>query len=1139
MEDKKLIFRIFDGGAATNSDWHEYSQFPYDDKNRDCIQVGNGDKASDEITSIPSPFARIDIAKNAFKEVCKRGLDGKTIFHKTVSDVLDVGEIFFNYDKFKDMIEIIKWDPQNMQALKDNNVSGTKYLGEALNNYWNSDAKTYNFRPNQNIYILRYIYGDSTMEVIGATSPATVFFSSANDLSKLSSKISFGKDHPFDKEYCPLYKRDKDYIKAWCIIRKSIPSFSMLMPEVDDYLNLTIQRVGDDELRKELNGLSATDASQYQTITTTTAGSTNTVEIFNHELLMKVSKPVPTSDFTLVPSKEANSNGPLPLVLPIEPGNVYENFIYTQETFGKEAHAPYYDKAPMGSRRLPYDRRVQDYLTISDFLEDYIIKVPHKMNSDDFYNPMTFNDKDGCSEEFSYLIPLKELFFKYFSLKDLEMGFQKNKVGIKIDKLAGGGADVILQIPVKGHGMSKVITYERRYSGEADIENNKGGIETFDFDAFVMPLVKDKNVERAFYTVGCISTKTRDYNFKFFAGEKAVLSNVDCRNENSRQEYKATSYTIRKSYFDYIQVSNGDGLKGLILPKFKNNNGTTVFNFSIDVGTSNTHIAYSKDKTSNIEDFHYGKGDSLFSPVFITTTAIVGGVQHFAGLAQEDAIILRDFLPQEIGVENLYKFPTRTVLTCAKSYKLGQATSPYGLYNASLTYDKIEQLDYNSDKCNIKWDKDESALKAYISCLLLMIRNKILLNDGDLSQTQVTWFFPTSMPMKRKNQLREIWNSLYKEYIGENETSYMTESVAPIHYLFNTQANAYDVVSIDIGGGTTDIAFAKQKKILSVSSFRFACNDLFENSLAPGNSFNGIVDYFTNVLKKNINDNDPSDDKSLTDIMMPLFNEETHDNPANMASFLFSLKENENLINLNPDVIDFNLLLNRDENFKIIFILFYTAILFHIGKTIKYKDYDLPGIISFSGNGSKLLSVITSNKDDLAQYTKLILEIVSEKKYVRELDIVGLDKNNDPKTSTCKGGLKVKANSLASDPIVALKADGSGEIEENKSLIAIDEDSGYQQRVVKTVKDFFHLTLQELPTKYKFKFDDHFGVTSESMEIAKKVMDNNLDIFLKKGIDLLIDNNGENELVSQTMFFIPIKGVLNEMSNKIYQSLSE
>ncbi len=57
----------------------------------------------------------------------------------------------------------------------------------------------------------------------------------------------------------------------------------------------------------------------------------------------------------------------------------------------------------------------------------------------------------------------------------------------------------------------------------------------------------------------------------------------------------------------------------------------------------------------------------------------------------------------------------------------------------------------------------------------------------------------------------------------------MTESAAPIQYFFRRYATATNLVNIDIGGGTTDIAFAKNKEIQFVTSFKFASNTLFEN----------------------------------------------------------------------------------------------------------------------------------------------------------------------------------------------------------------------------------------------------------------------------------------------------------------------
>ena len=104
------IFRLGEG-SNTYTDWNGSPSFPYNSNNRKKIQDPDGATAKKEITSIPSPFARIDLVKNAFREVCEsKILDGQTIFHKMVSDAFDIGEIFFNIERYSDKVEIITWN---------------------------------------------------------------------------------------------------------------------------------------------------------------------------------------------------------------------------------------------------------------------------------------------------------------------------------------------------------------------------------------------------------------------------------------------------------------------------------------------------------------------------------------------------------------------------------------------------------------------------------------------------------------------------------------------------------------------------------------------------------------------------------------------------------------------------------------------------------------------------------------------------------------------------------------------------------------------------------------------------------------------------------------------------------------------
>ena len=116
-----------------------------------------------------------------------------------------------------------------------------------------------------------------------------------------------------------------------------------------------------------------------------------------------------------------------------------------------------------------------------------------------------------------------------------------------------------------------------------------------------------------------------------------------------------------------------------------------------------------------------------------------------------------------------------------------------------------------------------------------------------------------------------------------------------------------------------------------------------------------------------------------------------------MASFLFGLKDNSiaKKAKVNDKKIDFSHILQDDEKFKIVFILFYTAIIYHIAQIVKAKGLDVPRHISFSGNGSKVIRIITPDAKLLARYTKIgILKSISLTKPYgkRNLIFLGMEK---------------------------------------------------------------------------------------------------------------------------------------------------
>lgn len=381
------IFRLYNGGSSTFENWSDTAGFPYNSTARDTIDDPDGASARNEITSIPSPFARIDLVKTAFKEVCKRAtknikeLDGSTIFHKMVSDSLDIGEIFFNIDKFRDKIEIIVWDYNaSIMALKSDGNQYHYYMADAFEKYFLSDARTYNFDRLKNIYLLNYKAGPSELNIIGATSPATLFFSSANKLDYVTDIYFDNNDQPFDGAFQPLYKRNYDYIKAWWTLRKTIPNFSTLFQEIDNYLSLTFRAITNLDLKNQLNTVNALTVGDFSPIDVQADHQINQIEVLGNLLLKKGSKITGESEFTIKADKVIV--GQKPLVLPVVSGNKYAGLQYVNGNWANNFKAPYKETSDINSRILPFDGTKFPFLTISDFLEDDIIEVPHLLNTD-------------------------------------------------------------------------------------------------------------------------------------------------------------------------------------------------------------------------------------------------------------------------------------------------------------------------------------------------------------------------------------------------------------------------------------------------------------------------------------------------------------------------------------------------------------------------------------------------------------------------------------------------------------------------------------------------------------------------------------------------------------------------------------
>lgn len=1119
------VFRLHTGAADTLSNWEDSVKLGSTAIDRIPDPVGAAD--SHEITSIPSPFARIDLVKTAFKYVADNGIDGNTIYHKLVSDTLDVGQIFFNIEKYRNTVEIIVWDKVRALNELEESTDEHKRLGRTYDTFLQQDQDVYHFNKMDCIYLLNYKAptAPKVMNIIGATSPATLFFTSANDLRFVGRgeyAITFGKDRPFDDDYLPLYKRDDAYVKYWWSMKKGIPNFPVLFPEVNSYLDKCYPRLSESLKEAILNLKDDSYRQDYDDISVVPTGQ-EYVKVFNQRIKGKKVVDEVDSDFVMRVSLP-RSGEKIPLALPVE--TFTEPWRYVIDSWNKDTHVPYSDSRPIAGRTLPEDGTAYPYVTVSDFLENSIVRVPYRFNKDAFFNG---NDENPDASD-SYLLPVKRTFFDYFRAEDLKGNVDGRKM-IEIKRLAGGtGVKVILRIPTKaGH-----IQYERIYykGANPDVKNNKGAIVTREFTVCQFPAMRYAEGVKPYYRVGVLdrdtvsSDENNRYKLAFYDKSNGAVGceGIVQRNKNSdgarydRFKVDSAIYVLSKT-FQYIHLTDESNqrLSAVILPEFPVKTGNHRFRFAIDFGTTNTHIEYSVDG-ENLKAFNITEADMQIQKLHV--------IEDF----ELNDVLRSDFIAATIGGESIYSYPMRTVLSETNNTNWSRPVYSMAHANIPYTYEKSLPLSYNVIHTDLKWSTipdDKKRAEMYIECLLIMLRNKVLLNNGDLSRTEIVWFYPASMTRNRFEKFKKQWKDSFQElfHAPAGNIIEMSESIAP-YYFHERKGARSTVVSIDIGGGTTDVLVLDNDDPKFLTSFRFAANSVFGDGYSYDADSNGFVQKYSEEIRHLLEEN------HLTGLMGVLQSLLEKKKSSDIIAFFFSLTTNKEVKN----VIDFGGMLSDDKKGKYAVILFYAAIIYHIASMMKAKGFSMPRCITFSGNGSKLLNILSASDSTLERFTKLIFEKLYGTAYPS--DGLSIIRPDNSKESTCKGGVihepfrAQEYNEINEMKTILLGCDATSFAASSLSYDDLDDE--VIDNVVSTVKGFIDFVFA---LDRDFSFYQEFDVDSSICDKVKNLCTKDVKTYLEKGISIkknMLNLEGADKTIEETLFFYPLVGILNTVVREVY-----
>lgn len=1135
-------------GYSGKSGKHWFSCDAYSDKEIESIKDPEGGSEISLPTAIPSPFARIDLVKTAFRNISKSPnlkaytKDGNVVSgkddEKLVSDALDLAEMLFNIDSLKDKIKIIVWDKEvEIEKLKTSSYKGHKQLAETLDLYLKQDKESYNFDLLKRLYLIEYNY-----KIIGCTSPASLFFATANDLTQAQIRLT-KNDVTFDEAYTPLYERDAEFQKYFYLLFKANSILTQRVTVVSDYLekNLMILDKVNHALYEEIQNLDPTTfVTNYSELDTGTEG--NSVEVIGVALRKRkredIVNSIRLSDFIIQSSKFSGDLKPLVLQ-----NDLNRSFRYANDNWDNTIKIPYRDEeSVLEKRKLPSVNIQYPYLTVSDFLEPYLIRLVYPINKDKFFDGnVTFEVGDDSK---GYVLPLKKQFFEYFDTDDL-IGSLPNKPNIEMFQGTAGSVKVILRIPVAKQG--EYISFERTYYQTSDLPNeelNKGVIVEHQLGLTLFPFIKTNNPSiDAYYRVQLVDRdiagifRNTDYDLKFFSNSEQNEVHRKAkqirRQKNPEQLEAGSQYYVLEKEFDFIQIRNTIA-SGIVIPKWQPfQQGNEVFSFAVDFGTTNTHIEYKIGNSGNPKPFDITPNDVQIATLFHPTKT----TENFGGTDAIDIqeLIEHEFVPQHIGngSESKYRFPHRTVIAESHALNVQKETFSLADFNIPFIYERKPEKD--KIQSNLKWAKkelgNEKRVRAYFEKIIMLMRNKVLFNRGNLSQTKLVWFYPSSMKPARKAQLESTWNELFNQYFNPVQQAVgITESLAPFYYFRGSnrlQGGSFKpVVSIDIGGGTTDVVIFKQNKPLLMTSFKFAANAIFGDGFSDygAASSNGLISKYYNHFK------DLLDRNNLPDLSNVLASIKEKNKTEDLNAFFFSIENNP--VIKDKRLFSYNALLANDEDLKIIFIYFYAAIIYHIADLMKQKQIELPKHIVFSGTGSKVLNIITSDFKILANLSKAIFEGVYNRKF--DSDGLTIETEKDmPKEVTCKGGLMLNAEDLAID-IRTIKSTHTCLIDVEKlTYKELDENAraGIANYVGEFNNFFFNLNTQ-------FSFTDYFNVSVKSFEVFKAELGKHVRDYLEEGLEYnkkLDEIATEDREIEETLFFYPLIGSINNLSNHLSQ----
>lgn len=1088
--------------------------------------VGAGIALAKMGTSIPTPFARMQIFNTAFAQVNNLGHDSDSVYGKLVSECLDFLEFIFNYG---DQIQVKKWNiQQEILNLKNSTSKKHNALAECIDKFARDLQVT-------DIYLFYY-----NNVLIGGSSPYTLVYTSPNwqRIKPITNASGLGGNQLFP-DYAnpnvqpkPLYVRHESFrtfLTRYIVAFRGISRFQETPFRQYIYMN---QRDDDPDMQALFGNI--TGAQPYGTIDflrdydVLKAGAD--VDILglggNDVLYLAYQKQGPgtvsvvSDDYEIVCTHQrfrqhyAGVDTPLVLSDYGIPSALYIGGIPWQPGTILVRNP----NVPLGQRVLPGGGNVgYPYLTDADFLEDKLLKMSYPINETAF---LTLSGTQ-------YLLPLKKTFFEYFDIKDINQ-IQNLSLSAIED---GSDVTVTLRIPIKCK-THPYIELERKYSKSNGEIVDVPSVPGFSLAIFPSYKLQDTSVPNLYSILLHDSSEHGQLKASFFALENNLVQ-VDEKDTVVRTP-KASIYKTVERSFDLIEVSWG-GATALILPKFKEVNpsaSTSGLAVGIDFGTTNSYVCWSDRSGADANTLEISKRDCqvlMLNRVDLSNGNYGSRYQDsFMGMFAFNQAIDREFAPLLLGPESDVQFPCRTVTCESKNFAGKNEPMLFGDIDLGFNFMKevieLKDVVYNP---NIKWDLEQGSgknltdsqnrIKAFCEQVAWMLKNKIMLSDHPATRFSAYLTFPYTMALKRRNIIKGFWIDAFAKVMGTGNVKVedVYEAIAPYYYMIGHGAKfSKNALNIDIGGGTTDMLFADvENEKLFYNSSLFAANDIWgdgKQKVEGTRMDNGFVRYFEQLLEGNHLSVEPDRKDAYTKYKLLV------KSSSDLMSYIFRYDKKFNFISY----------IRENKNLMPILFVHLGAILYHVTQVLKDKGMKMPSTITFSGMGAQYIHMMSTEESDITALIKTLLAHfmgygINDPENMMPGDFK-VTFQNSPKEVTAQGAMLENNPSLEDIKGYDRKEFYVYGFDNEPPLVTYKKAKKYQDDVIKEFNKFIEKFLKDGQiTKYLKK---NFEV-----EFSNKLIDT-LVYDAEMGFALMASSKDGNDDVEETLFFWPLKNGLYEAS---------